>query len=172
MGKKTGKSALQHSLYIGPIFFSFFLERVLKTRIIEPIKKIGHRLFQRAVPFSKSVPFTGEKFKNRCKKTGCGWGKKPVTASSGSAPLEFWSWPKSKMSTRSRDIPKKPVICQQKLKSRIGHIRRAATGLQSKKSKKANDSPLQNIFKFNVQQLKKIWLFYLHVRSYFLHIGV
>jgi hypothetical protein len=106
--------------------------------------------------FSKSVPFTGEKFKNRCKKTGYDWGKKPVTARRGSAPLEFWFWPKSKMSTRFRDIPKKPVISQQKLKSRIGHNRRAATGLQSKKSKKANDSPLQNIFKFDVQQLKKI----------------
>jgi hypothetical protein len=124
------------------------------------------------VAISKSVPFTGEKFKNRCKKTGCGWGKKPVTARRGSAPLEFWSWPNSKMSTRSRDIPKKPVISKQKLKSRIGHVRRTATGLQSKKSKKANDSPLQNIFKFDVQQLKKIWLFYLQVRSYFLHMGV
>jgi hypothetical protein len=76
------------------------------------------------------------------------------------------------MSTRSRDIPKKPVISGQKLKSRIGHVQRAETGLQSKKSKKANDSPLQNIFKFDVKQSKKIWLFYLHVRGYFLHIGV
>jgi hypothetical protein len=96
------------------------------------------------VAISKSVPFTGEKFKNRCKKTGCGWGKKPVTARRGSAPLEFWSWPNSKMSTRSRDIPKKAVISKQKLKSRIGHVQRAETGLQSKKSKKANDSNLPN----------------------------
>jgi hypothetical protein len=95
------------------------------------------------------VPFPGEKFKNRCKKTGCSWGKKPVTDRRGSPPLEIWSLPKSKMSTRSRDMPKKPVIFGQKLKSRNAHVERAATGFQSKKSKKANDSHLPNFFKFD-----------------------
>jgi hypothetical protein len=97
MGKKTAKSALDHSLHARPIFFLFFPERVSKTRIFETIKKIGHRLNQGAVALSKSVPFPGEKFKNRCKKTGCSWGKKPVTARRGSRLLEFWSLPKSKM---------------------------------------------------------------------------
>jgi len=33
----------------------------------------------------------------------------------------------SKMSTRSRDMPKKPVISKQKLKSWIGHVQSAET---------------------------------------------
>jgi hypothetical protein len=62
-------------------------------------------------------------------------------------------------------MPKKPAVFRQKLKSRIGHVRVAATGFQCKKSRKANDSHLPNFLKFDDLLSKKIQLFYLHVRS-------
>jgi hypothetical protein len=129
--------------------------------LIFETKKYGSFFgLKKVMAFSKSVPFPGEKFKNRCKKTGCSWGQKPVTARRGSRPLEFWSLPKSKMSTRSRDMPKKPVIFGQKLKSRIAHVERAATGFQGKKSKKANDSHHPNFIPFDEKWVKKILDFF------------